>query len=61
MPSKASGAKAKIEGLASSVSATGSTDGLSLGQKFFFIVVIVAACGLFLNSRKGGLKEKSMA
>lgn len=61
MPSKASSANAKIEGLASSVSATGSTDSLSLGQKFFLIAVIVGVCALFVNTRKGGLKEKSMA
>ena len=57
-PPKASADKTKLEGLASSGS---STDGLSLGQKLFFIVAIVVACALFLRSRKGGLKEKSMA
>ncbi|KAF5850364.1 hypothetical protein GGP41_002568, partial [Bipolaris sorokiniana] len=57
-PPKASADKTKLEGLASSDS---STDGLSLGQKLFFVVAIVVACALFLRSRKGGLKEKSMA
>jgi peptidyl-prolyl cis-trans isomerase B (cyclophilin B) len=48
--------------------ATGSADGLSMGQKFFFVGAIVAICVLFLKSRNGGqsnivggLKEKSMA
>jgi peptidyl-prolyl cis-trans isomerase B (cyclophilin B) len=63
--SHASSTKAKIPGLAA---ATGSADGLSMGQKLFFIVAIVAVCVLFLKSRNGGqsniiggLKEKSMA
>jgi peptidyl-prolyl cis-trans isomerase B (cyclophilin B) len=52
---------------AAAVSATGSVDGLSLGQKVFFVGAIAAVCGIFLKSRNaqgsvsGGLKEKSMA
>jgi len=45
-----------------------ATDGLSLGQKLFFVGGIVGVCALFLRSRGGnvntglgGLKEKSMA
>jgi len=67
--SKASSSKPKISGLAAAaVSSTSSVDGLSMGQKLFFVTVIVAACALFLKSRNGGqgtfsggLKEKSMA
>ncbi|CAI9634921.1 peptidyl-prolyl cis-trans isomerase b [Alternaria burnsii] len=62
---QASAAKSKLPGMAV---ATGSADGLSMGQKFFFIGAIVAVCVLFLKSRNGGqsnivggLKEKSMA
>jgi peptidyl-prolyl cis-trans isomerase B (cyclophilin B) len=40
-------------------------DGLSMGQKLFFLGVIVGLCALFLRSRGGngadGLKVKSMA
>lgn len=39
-------------------------DGLSLGQKLFFIGAIVAVCALFLRStggRPSGYKQKSMA
>jgi peptidyl-prolyl cis-trans isomerase B (cyclophilin B) len=64
----ASSTKAKVSGLAAAaVSATGSVDGLSLGQKVFFVGAIAAVCGIFLKSRNtqgsvsGGLKEKSMA
>jgi peptidyl-prolyl cis-trans isomerase B (cyclophilin B) len=45
-----------------------SEDGLSAGQKLFFVGAIVAVCALFLRSRGGKstvsldrLKEKSMA
>jgi len=66
--SKTSSSKSKISGLAAAVSSTSSVDGLSMGQKLFFVTIIVAACALFLKSRNGGqgtfsggLKEKSMA
>jgi len=41
-------------------------DGLSWGQKLFFVGAIVAVCALFLRSRggastSGGFKQKSMA
>lgn len=39
-------------------------DGLSLGQKLFFIGAIVAVCALFIRSARGrpsGFKPKSMA
>jgi peptidyl-prolyl cis-trans isomerase B (cyclophilin B) len=40
-------------------------DGLSMGQKLFFLGVIVGICALFLRSRGGtvteNLKVKSMA
>ena len=62
---QASTTKPKLPGMAV---ATGSADGLSMGQKFFFVGAIVAICVLFLKSRNGGqsnivggLKEKSMA
>ncbi|KAG9196699.1 Peptidyl-prolyl cis-trans isomerase B [Alternaria panax] len=63
--SQASSTKPKLPGLAA---ATGSADGLSMGQKLFFVGAVVAVCVLFLKSRNGGqsnivggLKEKSMA
>ena len=65
--SEASDVKSKIEGLAAAIPVTGSTEGLSLGQKLMLIGAIVAVCTLFLKSRNGGsnivggLKEKSMA
>ncbi|KNG49171.1 peptidyl-prolyl cis-trans isomerase b [Stemphylium lycopersici] len=59
--SEASDVKSKLEGLASAIPVTGSTEGLSLGQKLMLIGAIVAVCTLFLKSRNGGLKEKSMA
>ena len=66
----ASSAKAKVSGLAAAaVHVTGSVDGLSMGQKLFFIGAIAGVCALFLKSRNdgqgsnvsGSLKEKSMA
>jgi peptidyl-prolyl cis-trans isomerase B (cyclophilin B) len=64
----ASSTKAKVSGLAAAaVSTTGSVDGLSIGQKVFFVGAIAAVCAVFLKSRdgsssiSGGLKEKSMA
>lgn len=41
-------------------------DGLSWGQKLFFVGAIVAVCALFLRSRggastSGGFKQRSMA
>ncbi|RMZ74044.1 peptidyl-prolyl cis-trans isomerase b [Pyrenophora seminiperda CCB06] len=66
--SKTSSSKSKISGLAAAVSSTSSVDGLSMGQKLFFVTAIVAVCLLFLKSRNGGQgafsgghKEKSMA
>ncbi|CAA9962246.1 Peptidyl-prolyl cis-trans isomerase B [Pyrenophora teres f. teres] len=67
--SKTSSTKSKISGLAAAaVSSTSSVDGLSMGQKLFFVTAIVGVCVLFLKSRNGGqgsfsggLKEKSMA
>ncbi|KAG9386325.1 Peptidyl-prolyl cis-trans isomerase [Pyrenophora tritici-repentis] len=67
--SKTSSTKSKISGLAAAaVSSTSSIDGLSMGQKLFFVTAIVGVCVLFLKSRNGGqgsfsggLKEKSMA
>ncbi|KAI4928538.1 Peptidyl-prolyl cis-trans isomerase B [Alternaria conjuncta] len=63
--SQASSTKGKIPGLAA---AAGSADGLSVGQKLFFIGAVVAICVLFLKTRNGGqsnimggFKEKSMA
>ena len=56
--------KTKIPGL---MAATEATDGLSMGQKLFFVAVIVALCALFLRSRggksagSGASKGKSMA
>lgn len=59
--------KTKIPGL---MTATGTAaDGLSLGQKLFFIGGIVGVCALFLRSKSGGMvsngsgtfKDKSMA
>jgi peptidyl-prolyl cis-trans isomerase B (cyclophilin B) len=66
----ASSTKAKVSGLAAAaVKAAGSADGLSMGQKLFFVGAIAAICALFLKTRTGGqgssslggLKEKSMA
>ncbi|KAL6708714.1 Peptidyl-prolyl cis-trans isomerase B [Coniothyrium glycines] len=59
-------AKTKIPTL---VTATGTTDGLSLGQKLFFVGGIVGVCALFLRSKSSGkvnngngiFKDKSMA
>lgn len=59
--------KTKIPGL---MAATGTAaDGLSLGQKLFFIGGIVGVCALFLRSKSGAnvnngnglFKDKSMA
>jgi len=43
---------------------SGVDDGLSLGQKLFFVGAIVAVCALFLRSfggKSSGYKPKSMA
>jgi peptidyl-prolyl cis-trans isomerase B (cyclophilin B) len=66
----ATSTKAKVSDLAAAaMNVTGSADGLSMGQKLFFVGAIAALCALFLKSRNGGqgsivsggLKEKSMA
>jgi peptidyl-prolyl cis-trans isomerase B (cyclophilin B) len=39
-----------------------NADGLSIGQKLFFLGAVVAVCALFLRTRgDNGLKAKSMA
>lgn len=56
--------KTKIPGFMGSV-AGDATDGLSVGQKLFFVAGIVAGCAVFLRSRGTSTaavgKSKSMA
>jgi peptidyl-prolyl cis-trans isomerase B (cyclophilin B) len=62
-PATSQGSKIPIPAIPGS---TVAAEGLSWGQKLFFIGAIVAVCTLFLRSRggastSGGFKQKSMA